>query len=37
MAEFKVKKLGLVCGGTGIAVMYPVNIFVKDYRIITIR
>ena len=24
MAEFRVKKLGLICGGTGIAVMYPV-------------
>jgi len=27
MADFKVKRLGLICGGTGIAVMYPVNFF----------
>jgi len=24
MAEFKVERLGLICGGTGIAVMYPI-------------
>jgi len=29
MAEFRVKKLGLICGGTGIAVMYPVPWILK--------